>query len=291
MTTNKERFKQNVRMVELEQHSYCNRKCWFCPNQTIDRKFTPAKFLDEKIHSSINADLASIEYDQIISFSGNCEPFSQSAKFIKRIKMSRSVLSDAFLMTNTNTDYLTTEIVNKAADAGLNIIKAQLYFDKDEPFKREAILRKIKALKAKLPGIEFVERFGQWFAVVGDNLIVHAYAKDWHKVGHNRCHVPVRKTEVRMHTCFEPVQYFGVDYRGFATPCCNIRPDYPPYKDLILGKMDTKPGTMFKLYQGLLLPETEYPCNTCMGKHGHPNGKLVYREILKDLKNVKQDRC
>lgn len=282
MITNKERFKKNVRMVELEQHSYCNRKCWFCPNKFIDRQFVPAKFLDEDIYTSIIADLAIIDYDQIISFSGNCEPFSQP-KFIDRVVMARTMLPRAFLMTNTNTDFLTTETLCRAAEAGLNVIKAQLYFDKDEEYTREATYKKMDGLKVKLLGIEFIERCGQWFAMVGENLIVHAYSKNWHKVGHNRCDVPVRKTEIRMHTCFEPVQYFGVDYQGLATPCCNIRPDYPPYKDIILGRMDNTPGRIFELYQGILLSETEYPCRTCMGKHGHPNGKLVYHEILKEM--------
>jgi hypothetical protein len=278
--TNKERFKKNVRMVELEQHSYCNRKCWFCPNNFIDRR-GPVKFLDAGVYIQILNDLASIDYDQIISFSGNCEPFSQPV-FPQRVRAARELLPDAFLMTNTNTDYLTTRLVHKAALAGLNVIKAQLYFDKNEVFCNGSKVIKMNKLKEKLPGIEFVERHGQWFAVIG-KMILHAYAKDWHKVGHNRCDVNVRKTQIRMHTCFEAVQYFGVSYEGIASPCCNIRTDYGPYRDILLGKMDANPGTMFRLYEGALLSETEYPCRTCMGKHGHPNGKLVYNEIMKEL--------
>lgn len=285
---NADLFKRNIRMVELEQHSYCNRKCWFCPNTFIDRQ-KPVEWLDLDVYKSILKDLCIIEYDQIISFSGNCEPFSQN-DFILRVAEAREYLDDAFLMTNTNTDYLTTDVVKAAADAGLNVIKAQLYFGKDEPYNDHNIEVKMQKLKDMLPGIEFVKKMGQWFALVGDNLIVHAYAKNWHKAGHNRCDVGVRETQIRMHTCFEPVQYFGVSYQGIASPCCNIRTDYEPYKDILLGKMDAYPGTMFKLYKGMLLDETEYPCKTCMGKHGHPNGKLVYAEILKELKNGKQNR-
>jgi organic radical activating enzyme len=275
--TNKERFKANIRMVELEQHSYCNRKCWFCPNQFIDRQ-KPVEFLDAGVYRQILNDLASIGYDQIISFSGNCEPFSQP-EFLDRVKQARDLLPDAFLMTNTNTDYLTTEVVHNAAEAGLNVIRAQLYFDEDEEYTEEATDEKMWKLREKLLGIDFLKRLGSWFAIVGENMVVHAYSKDFRKVGHNRCDVRVRKTVIRMHTCFEPVQYFGVDYQGIATPCCNIRPDYEPYKDIVLGKMNESPGRMFELYQGLLLPETKYPCRTCMGKHGHPNGKLVYKKL------------
>lgn len=286
--TNKERFKKNIRMVELEQHSFCNRKCWFCPNQFIDRQFKPVKFLDEAVYVQILKDLAGIGYDEIISFSGNCEPFSQPA-FLDRIKQAREYLPNACLMTNTNTDYLTTEMVRAAAAAGLDMIKAQLYFDETEEFTEEAIKLKLACLQKKLPGIEFEEKAkNKWFALVDDRLVIVAYAKDWRKVGHNRCDVPVRPTTKRYHTCGEAVTYIGVNYAGQVQPCCNIRADYPKYKHLVLGQMDDKPDTIFSLYQGTLLPETVYPCATCMGKQWHPNGKLVYEDILRELRNDKR---
>lgn len=282
--TNQERFKKNVRMVELEQHSYCNRKCWFCPNQVIDRQ-GPAKWLSYPIYHQILDDLCDIGYDQIISFSGNCEPFSQIVTFLPRVKLASQIVTDAFLMTNTNTDYLTTDIVRNVAHHGLDVIKAQLYFDKDQEFTEIAIGAKMQALKDKLPGIEFTKSpQGQWFALVGD-MIIHAYAKNWHKVGHNRCDVQVRKSVRRMSTCGEPIQYIGVNYAGQVTPCCNIRGDYPPHAKAMLGQIDDTPGRIFDLYQGVLLPEDQYPCQNCMGKSWHANGKIVYEQILKELKD------
>jgi len=281
--TNKERFKANIRMVELEQHSYCNRKCWFCPNQFIDRQFTPVQFLDEAIYTQILKDLASIDYDEIISFSGNCEPFSQPA-FLERVKLAKEYLPNAVLFTNTNTDYLTTEMVHDAAQGGLNLIKAQLYFDRDEQYNDDAIDEKMWKLREKLLGIDFEEKVkNKWFALVGDMVIV-AYSKDFRKVGHNRCDVQVRKAVKRVHTCGEAVTFIGVNYAGQVQPCCNIRADYPKHKPLILGQMDDKPGTIFELYQGVLLPETAYPCSICMGKQWHPNGKLIYQEIIREMK-------
>lgn len=281
---NKERFKANIRMVELEQHSYCNRKCWFCPNQFINRQFKPVKFLDKKIYTQILKDLASIDYNEIISFSGNCEPFSQPG-FLDRIKIAKDYLPNAVLFTNTNTDYLTTEIVKQAAESGLNMMKAQLYFDKDEVYTDYAIDEKMWNLREKLIGIDFEEKVkSKWFALVGDMVIV-AYSKDFHKVGHNRCDVPVRKTVKRLYTCYEGVTYIGVNYAGQVHPCCNIRPDYSKYEFLVLGQMDDRPGTIFELYQGVIIPETQYPCSTCMGKEWHPNGKLVYQEIIREMNN------
>jgi hypothetical protein len=272
-------------MVELEQHSFCNRKCWFCPNSFIDRQFKPVAFLDEGVYIQILKDLASINYSQIISFSGNCEPFSQPQFYLERVKWAREHLPNAFLMSNSNTDYLTAHIVRTAAAHGLNVLKAQLYFGKNEEYTDEAIKEKFGVLQEKLSGITFSQMLkNQWFTKIGD-CVVHAYSKDWHKVGHNRCDVPVRKTVKRMHTCYEPVQYIGVNYNGWVTPCCNLRSDYERHEPLMLGQMDETPGRIFELYQGLVLSEKEYPCVSCMAKEWHANGKLTYETILEEWKN------
>jgi MoaA/NifB/PqqE/SkfB family radical SAM enzyme len=285
--TDAQRFKANIRMVELEMHSYCNRQCWFCPNQFIDRQ-GPVQWLDEFVLGQVLNDLAFIDYDNIITFSGNCEPFSQGMEFVGRVKYVRKNLPNAFLMTNTNTDYLNTELVEQTAQAGMDVIKAQLYFDKDEEFTREAICEKYIKLANKLPGIKFIEPIpGQFYARI-NGMIIHAYAKDWHKVGHNRCDVSVRKPQKRMLTCGEPVQYIGINYNGIVTPCCNLRSDYGPHEGTMLGKIDATTGKLFSLYQGLLLPEDEYPCQICEGKSWHANGKLVYQDIAKSLDTMEQ---
>ncbi len=277
----KERFKANIRMVEIEPHSYCNRKCWFCPNKFIDRTFV--KFLDHKIYIQILKDLASIRYDEALCFASWCEPFSQS-NFLDRVREARDYLPNALILTNTNTDYLTTALCKDASEAGMNVIKAQLYFDEDEAYTDEAIDEKMWKLREKLLGIDFVEREqNKWFATVG-TMIIHAYSKDFRKVGHNRCDVKVRKPQKRYHTCGEPIQMFGVNYNGWAVPCCNIRSDYPPHKDVLLGKVDDTPGKIFELYKGVFIPETQYPCSSCMGKQWHANHKIVWTEIFSELK-------
>ena len=271
-------------MVEIEQHSYCNRKCWFCPNTIIDRQ-KPVQYFNERIYRQILADLASIEYSQVISFSGNCEPFSQPDFFIERIKMAAEALPGAFLSTNSNTDYLTTDIVRRASQAGLDVLKAQLYFDRDEEYTEEAVDAKMDRLGKKLRPICFAGIEGQWYALEG-NLVIHAYAKNFHRVGHNRCDVEVRDwPQKRFHTCFEPVQYIGVNYEGYVTPCCNLRGDYKPHQQFMLGRMiDCSDESIFDYYHGVILSETEYPCKMCMGKHGHANLKLCYQDIRNNLR-------
>ena len=286
--TNAERFKANVRLFEFEPHSYCNRKCWFCPNSFLDRQ-GPVKFLDNDIYMQVLLDLASINYSESLCYAGWCEPISQPG-LPDMVKAAKELLPNARLFSNTNTDYISTEIVKELADAGLGVLKCQLYFGKDEEFTRDAVCEKMSGLEWKLPGIEFKEKAkGKWFALVGD-LIVLAYAKDFRKVGHNRCDVRVRKPEKRLFTCYEPIQMFGINHNGMAVPCCNIRSDYPPHKDVLLGQMDDSPGKIFELYQGVLIPETQYPCNVCMGKQWHVNHKLVFDVVYKDLKKERDGK-
>ncbi|GAG34006.1 unnamed protein product, partial [marine sediment metagenome] len=116
------------------------------------------------------------------------------------------------------------------------------------------------------------------------------YAKNFPKVGHNRCDLQVRKPEKRYYTCGEPITMFGINHNGWAVPCCNIRSDYPKHKDVLLGKMDDSPGRIFELYQGVLLPEDKYPCSICMGKQWHASQKIVHDEILEDLRNDQATR-
>ncbi len=191
MITNKDRFKANIRVVEIEPHSYCNRKCWFCPNSFIDRT-GPVKFMEQSMYLQILSDLASICYSEVVSFVGWCEPFSQPS-FLDRIKEASEYLPHAFLASNSNLDYLTTEVVRQAANNGLQLLRAQLYFDKDEEHTSEAVRNKMNGLREKLPGIVFQAKLKhEWFALVGD-MIIHVQSKNFKEVGLNRCDVPVVK--------------------------------------------------------------------------------------------------
>lgn len=289
MITNKERFKANIRLFEIEPHSYCNRKCWFCPNKVIDRT-GPTKYFDRKIYSQILKDLASIDYSESMCFAGWCEPFSKPTTIYAMIHEAKKLLPNASLFSNTNTDYLSTAMLHVIAGVGLDQLKCQLYFGEYEEYNGDAIVGKMDALKAQLPGIKFEERAThKWFALIG-NMVIVAYAKDFRKVGHNRCDVQIRPAQKRYHTCGESITMFGVNHNGWAVPCCNIRSDYKPHKNMLLGEMDDSPGRIFELYKGAIIPETQYPCAICMGKQWHPNHKIVHNRILKELKNGELDR-
>lgn len=95
---------KNLRLVEVEIHSYCNRQCSFCPNSYIDRH-SFVKELDEEIYISLLKQLKKGGFKGKISYSRYNEPFSQPLLFMKRILQAKTILPGIKLVTNTNGDY------------------------------------------------------------------------------------------------------------------------------------------------------------------------------------------
>src|SRR5262245_39356981 len=74
----RELFAQFVDLVEIENHSYCNRVCWFCPNVFMDRR-TVNHVMPEELFRAIISDLASIEYDRALVWSRYHEPLAHDS--------------------------------------------------------------------------------------------------------------------------------------------------------------------------------------------------------------------
>ena len=55
-------FARFVDQVEIENHNFCNRICWFCPNSYIDRR-SRLRLMTEELFTKILSDLAEIDYD------------------------------------------------------------------------------------------------------------------------------------------------------------------------------------------------------------------------------------
>ena len=57
----KELFSAYVDQVEIENHSFCNRICWFCPNAFIDRRSVSHEMPDH-VFDTIVGGLREIDY-------------------------------------------------------------------------------------------------------------------------------------------------------------------------------------------------------------------------------------
>ena len=145
--TNKKLFKNNLKLIEIEIFSYCNRICWFCPNSFIDRRTTNIEMKDDH-YEKILTDLAEIDYAGEITYSRYNEPLSHRDIFIRRIKRAREVLPNAILKTNTNGDYVTRDYIEELDDIGFNQLWIQQYLGNNEKYDHER-MRKVMNMKVK----------------------------------------------------------------------------------------------------------------------------------------------
>jgi len=293
----RELFSKGVVFVELEVHSYCNRKCWFCPNSFIDRQ-SQVRTLDELVYLQILRDLAEINYEAGIGFSGYSEPFSQLI-FFKRLNQASEILPSANLHANTNGDYLNEDTLRMADDAGLCCLYVQLYFDRGEEYTQKAIEEKMHELQRRIPFVKFHEAGNCWFGLYG-HIVLKVYASNFRKMGQNRCDLPICNNLVRIKSCLEPMKFVSVRHNSCVVPCCDIRSDYEKHKAFILGKVDSEPGSLFRIYAGAkaatwrkrLMTDKpkEYPCRKCTRDGRRTNMKqsidgMRYCLRLRELKN------
>jgi len=129
----KELFSDHVMVVEIENHNYCNRTCWFCPNSYIDRKSTTVLSSDE-VFDKILSGLKEIDYRNVVLWSHFHEPLPLADDSIfDRIAKVRQGLPNAFLKIFSNGDFLNPDKIRRLEDAGLDWMRVSLYLpDKQE---------------------------------------------------------------------------------------------------------------------------------------------------------------
>ena len=96
----------NLRLIELELWSYCNRKCTWCPNNFIDRQ-SEIKYMDKQVFLNLINSLKKINYSGYITFSRYNEPLAFTALLNQACEYIKKELPNCTLVTNTNGDFLT----------------------------------------------------------------------------------------------------------------------------------------------------------------------------------------
>ena len=239
----KETLKNNLKLIEIETHSYFNRKCWFCPNSIIDRKSENIE-LDENIYLKIIYNLKEIDYSNNINFHRFNEPLSQKELIIKRIKQARFNLPKAIIGIFTNGDYLTKEYLDELKDAGVNSIIMSYYFDKNEKFDKQRIVNNgmnkiLDKLKLSAKEIIIDNENQLQFKLDYEGIDIFYRATDFSKIGNNRgmTIAGVNSVYDRTFRCFFPFTDLYIDYNGYCMPCCHLRSDIESHKNFILGNI------------------------------------------------------
>ncbi len=268
---------KDLRLLEIELFSYCNRKCKWCPNKEIDRTFYEELNID--IFKDLIQELKDNEYKGVITFSRYNEPLSHIEVFKERLNYIREHL-DNKLVTNTNGDFLTNENLD-----GLNIDELSImdYEGRGVDWCR----KRLEDLNCDIYKID-----GDYiYANRGDMKIM--YCANWQEnrfITDRGGFLEEYSNEVRTFGCNEPKYFVGINYDGTVSPCCNIRNDIEKHQKWILGDLHEETFTEImsgEKRQNLIKNiaagrwTKESPCYTCLnmgGRYTHDNGSIEYKE-------------
>jgi MoaA/NifB/PqqE/SkfB family radical SAM enzyme len=232
-------------MVEIETFTYCNRRCWFCPNASLPQRQDKAgnQYMDRALYKRILDDLESIGYRGNVQFGRYNEPLAERDVILDRITMAREWLPRAWLYTHTNGDFLTRDYLYALYIAGLNELQIQTYLGNDERWDEQAMLKRQAQQLGKL-GLK-IERIG--CAVYGmrhqhktdyPGMDVWVDARNFDAIGTDRGGLlPIRQEEPRTAPCLVPFSALYIDWNGSVMPCCNLRSDVPEHQQYVACRL------------------------------------------------------
>ncbi|OEJ15847.1 hypothetical protein BFL38_10330 [Brachyspira hampsonii] len=249
----KKMFKENVHLIEIAISSYCNRKCWFCPNFIVDRQSKISE-LDEKLFLKLIMELKEIDYSGYITLHRYNETLYNKELVIKRIRQINENIPNSKVKIFTNGDYLDLEYLRILRNLNVKNILISYYYDaldRNTPFDIENIIK---------PGMDkLINKLNLNYNVIistnneyylkleyKDMEIIYK-AQNFKNVatprGNTVKDINLRKRVIQ---CFMPVISIQVDYDGNYTPCCELRSDIEEHKKYILGNIAS--DTVFDIY-------------------------------------------
>ena len=271
-------FAACVKFVEIETFTFCNRKCWFCPNATMPERQDRAgnRYMDEGLYLRILADLKSVNYAGQIQFGRYNEPLADRI-ILERIRQARQHCRKAWLYTHTNGDYLTRAYLDELAAAGLSAIALQTYLGNDDRWDEARMeLRQLRQLERLGVGIEetlcCVENVRHLHLTNYPGLELTIDARNFDTIGTDRgglVDVNVPSTP-RTAPCLVPFSNVYIDWTGNTVPCCNIRSDRPEHASYVVSRLQDG-FSIFDAYAALHAWRRELlrfgpkkaPCDTC----------------------------
>jgi MoaA/NifB/PqqE/SkfB family radical SAM enzyme len=243
-------FRRSVSMVEIETFSYCNRRCWFCPNSLIDRQSTN-EYMAEDLYLRILDQLAEANYRQMISFSRYNEPLADRI-ILHRLEQARARLPESILHTNTNGDYLTPHYLGELAAAGLRSLNIQVYLGNDDRYDHERMRARLARTIEQLQLSAAIVRDepNVWLEGTAETsgIRIRIYARNFEVNGCNRGEiVPIQLAYRRTSPCLSPFHHVYIDFNGKVMPCCNLRSDVPGHGSAVVDDMNTA-NDVFLIY-------------------------------------------
>ena len=143
-------------VVEISESGTCNRACSFCPRS--DPNFEDKKtFISFEMIDKLATQLAAVNYQGLVLFSGFVEPLLDKNIFA-HLKKIRRYLPNARIEIVSNADPLTTKVLDKLEDSGVDRILLSLY---DGPHQVDEVNKKLANSRLSPDKIFIRER---WFS-------------------------------------------------------------------------------------------------------------------------------
>jgi len=236
---NKLLFAEQLKLIEIEIFSYCNRKCWFCPNSFIDR-LSQNHIMDEKVYLDLLNQLKEIDFSGELTYSRYNEPTSNRELFLKRVNQARQILPKAILRTNTNGDYITREYVEELCDVGFNQLWIQQYLGNNERYDHEKMRQrseaKIKKLGLSSQVLTDIPGYKLEYDISYNGMTIHIRSRNFEIDGSSRGDsIELASEYTRTQRCLQVSQNMYIDYNGAVMVCCALRSDVPGQESGVMG--------------------------------------------------------
>jgi hypothetical protein len=252
MGTVRELFRTYVRVVEIENHSYCNRTCWFCPNAQIDRHSDNILMADA-VYDRILGDLESISYSQTLAWSRYHEPLAHESIY-DRLAQVRRRLPRAHLVVISNGDYLNRQTLRRIEDAGVDRLMLDLYLPEGKERDPSEIQSGLEKFSTRT-GLQIVQVTDYDFRCDGTKVNITMGIPSYTGVNMSTRGGLVQVKELRHYqrtsVCFNPLHSVVVDYTGECVLCCQVRSDSPLHRDAVIGNLNVPGYTLFHFYRDL----------------------------------------
>ena len=236
---NKLLFGEQLKLIEIEIFSYCNRRCWFCPNSFIDR-LSENRVMDEKVYLDLLNQLKEIDFAGELTYSRYNEPTSKRDLFLKRAKQAREILPRAILRTNTNGDYITRDYIEELSDIGFDQLWIQQYLGNNERYNHEKMRKRSEAKinKLGLPSkiLTDIPGYKLEYDISHRNMTIHIRSRNFEIDGSSRGDsIDLASEYTRTQRCLQVSQNMYIDYNGSVMVCCALRSDVPGQESGIMG--------------------------------------------------------
>jgi hypothetical protein len=245
-------FAQYVELVEIENHSYCNRTCWFCPNAFLDRR-SVNQLMQETVFEKIVGDLASVGYDKTLVWSRYHEALAHESIY-GRVARARALLPKALLVITSNGDYLNFRSLKALEEAGADRLLLDLYLPEGKETDPAELAAALKRFSERT-GLTAVEVSPREYVVNGSSIAITMGAPIFTEQSMSTraglMQIEKMHSYHRTAVCLAPIRHVVIDYNGKGMLCCQTRSDAPQHQSSIIGDLSQPEYSIFCFYRDL----------------------------------------